>query len=803
MNRFGELCRRLKVPLAAVGVVLAALACWNARAELFSENADWLSPALQALWAWPVALPLAVLPTVAASAALLRPARQGATLAGVFVFAGVIAAALLAGGDSGKAAARLACGGVALLIFIAATALGARLLNWFKLAENFSPLEAIALACGMGLAALSTLTLLLGLAGWVSRWTLLATLTAMLASGAGPLPGLLRCAAREAEEFAVKLSAPGWVMLGLLAAAAALLAPAVFAPPLDYDVLEYHLQLPREYLELGRVAFLPHNTFSGFPQGMEMLSYLALALTGCGETPGAAYGVWLAQAVNFLFLPLTLAAVFLAVRRFSGARGAEGGLAAACLVAACPLFISLPFVLYVELGMAAYAALALLCLAEVGGARFWRVAALCGIFAGASCCCKYTGLIFVGAPAAVAACCLAPAGTKLRRRAAGAALCGLCCWFALSPWLIKNFHATGNPVYPLWNAALGVRGWSAEQESRFRAAHRPEYQRLGEATFSARELARSAWRLLVGGDRELLGGRVEGKELGALALLFLPGLLLAGARERRAAWLLAAWAAACMLCWFFLTHRLERFFHLGYMLLACLSGLGYACLARCVDGDAENAPARWAAPALLLPAALGALGLAAYIGSYYLRPAAGEGGKSYLALLEGELAPEEYLRAAPMFRLREYLLHAESPGGALLLVGSADPFWLPPRTDYRYAVVFAEHPFFAALRQARTGAELAARLRATGVDQVYFDWPELARLSCTYYRAYELSPEKQRVLRDFLTNRICRLALPSPRWKINCAGGWTSGLVERNPELFPADGFIPYGISPYELYSIR
>ena len=36
-----------------------------------------------------------------------------------------------------------------------------------------------------------------------------------------------------------------------------------------YDVLEYHLQVPREYFETGQIHFLPHNVYASFPAGVE------------------------------------------------------------------------------------------------------------------------------------------------------------------------------------------------------------------------------------------------------------------------------------------------------------------------------------------------------------------------------------------------------------------------------------------------------------------------------------------------------------------------------------------------------
>ena len=45
-------------------------------------------------------------------------------------------------------------------------------------------------------------------------------------------------------------------------------------PAIDFDVLEYHLQGPKEYFQAGRIAFLPHNVYTNMPFGVEMLHLL-------------------------------------------------------------------------------------------------------------------------------------------------------------------------------------------------------------------------------------------------------------------------------------------------------------------------------------------------------------------------------------------------------------------------------------------------------------------------------------------------------------------------------------------------
>ena len=51
-------------------------------------------------------------------------------------------------------------------------------------------------------------------------------------------------------------------------------------PAIDFDVLEYHLQGPKEYYQAGRISFLPHNVYTNMPFGVEMLHLLGMEVLG-------------------------------------------------------------------------------------------------------------------------------------------------------------------------------------------------------------------------------------------------------------------------------------------------------------------------------------------------------------------------------------------------------------------------------------------------------------------------------------------------------------------------------------------
>ena len=101
-------------------------------------------------------------------------------------------------------------------------------------------------------------------------------------------------------------------------------------PTIDFDVLEYHLQGPKEYYQAGRIAFLPHNVYTNMPFGVEMLHLLGMEVLGDWWWGGLA-----GQLLVALFAPA--AAVLIA------ATASRGGSARAAWIAAI-VYLSTPWI---------------------------------------------------------------------------------------------------------------------------------------------------------------------------------------------------------------------------------------------------------------------------------------------------------------------------------------------------------------------------------------------------------------------------------------------------------------------------
>ena len=176
----------------------------------------------------------------------------------------------------------------------------------------------IVTSIGLGLGVMSILTLALGLAGVLNRFTAIAVLVGGIALavveavryGRGRRPGEADAAVR-----AWFGGSAGWAWLWLavvpllaIVAVGAMVPPGfLWTPdePHGYDVVEYHLQVPRKWYEAGRIVPLGHNVFSFFPFNVEMHYLLAMHLRG-----GPWSGMYLAQLMHASYVVLAVLAVY-------------------------------------------------------------------------------------------------------------------------------------------------------------------------------------------------------------------------------------------------------------------------------------------------------------------------------------------------------------------------------------------------------------------------------------------------------------------------------------------------------------
>lgn len=323
--------------------------------------------------------------------------------------------------------------GVALWLTILAGGLGQHLLSTFQLILNHqSSNNHLGLSAVLGFGVLGLVTLLLGLLGLINVWLIVGLLLILTVW----LWRELRRWARAAGLGLVQLGQGGafnrfcavlvWWALALGLAQA-------LAPPLRWDALTYHLNLPKWYAELGYLRVDANYIFTGMPQLNEMLFTLALILRNeqAAQTLGWCFGAVLA-----------LALAQFAAEALSPEHPA---LAPAILFSSLTIAVSLAWA-YAEMWMMLCAVALLVSLREWAHTQSGRWLAVAGVCAGLAMGGKYTGVIV---PLGAVGFFLAVASTPFFSRAKALVIFGLVTCLTFSPWLIKNALFTGNPFYPL------------------------------------------------------------------------------------------------------------------------------------------------------------------------------------------------------------------------------------------------------------------------------------------------------------------------------------------------------------------
>ncbi|HEV2237794.1 MAG TPA: hypothetical protein VGR57_14135, partial [Ktedonobacterales bacterium] len=223
-----------------------------------------------------------------------------------------------------------------------AVVLGLRILNLLRLRAHFTQGEAIGLAGGLGLAALSLATLGLGLASLYEAPVLVALVIAPLLLFGPERQGLIDVTRATFAGWGRYRNWRGLASFDSIAsvASAGIVTLALFftlirdltMPSLHtgYDTYQYHWAVPALLLQSHDMRAFPGWAHANLPFGTEMLSLIALSL----QAPYAAL------LVLDTFLLLGALTLFALVRRHFGATAAWFAVASLVTVPLLAVFTS-------------------------------------------------------------------------------------------------------------------------------------------------------------------------------------------------------------------------------------------------------------------------------------------------------------------------------------------------------------------------------------------------------------------------------------------------------------------------------
>jgi len=589
-------------------------------------------------------------------------------------------------------------------------------------------------AAGVGIAASLTVTHGLGVLGllhpwssWV--WTGLGLVLLVIAFDRSRKSGVWSGVSVLGDRWCVRLLAVGSAGLGIMLSASAMVPGAQWDSEYGgYDSLSYHLQLPAEWLDAGRIGPSEHNVYSYLPGYMESATVhmASLSLTEERDPTGvsglASGGADGAVAPGLLALGMAIVAAWM-VGRFAvallarcgvgGIPAARGGCAGAALVMLTPWVQVVGSMAYNETGVMALGGAALLA-SVMGGLSPTRRGVLVAVLMGGAAGCKPTAVLFLAPACAVLMAWCAPKRAWAPMFALGAVVGVL----MLAPWLARNAAHGGNPVFPQAIGLFGSAHWTQEQGATYRGGHSYDGSVADRALMLVRPdpdasptaPAVSRWRGLTNPQWALTPW---------LGLLSCAGLLTRKATHKAGAVLLAgiglglgAWVAA--------THLQSRFLVPLVPLLAAGFGVGIGVLANSTGGR-DSAGARLGVHA-------GAVALVASLVWGIINYSDQRGGRPNELLGVGAGA---YSGAVDLGAVTDAVpsawINRNAPDGKLLLVGDSAPFFY--RGPIGYATVWDRTPLGDAIRAAPDDPDAWTRsLVDAGYGWVYISFAELSRL---------------------------------------------------------------------------
>jgi 4-amino-4-deoxy-L-arabinose transferase-like glycosyltransferase len=486
-------------------------------------------------------------------------------------------------------------------------------------------------------------------------------------------------------------------------------------PSTDYDVLSYHLAGAREFAETGQIGFLPHNVYANMPFAAEMLY-----VWGIASISNSYIGAMIGKTLIAFTTILTALGLYTFNKRFFSE---TAGLIAMIL------YLSSPWIIYVStaglidsvVGMYTFFAVYTAVLTEVSTNQFpanklsetsnepelqfcsknsspyhitnylkqinWFPVFLCGFFAGSAAACKYPAMLFVVVPLAVFI-----AITKFRNFRFPAAITAVLIFavgvsISCGGWYFKNYYYTGNPVYPLCFSIFGdsTGSWTSEIDARWTRVHSAH-------DFRPVTFFQDFWRVGLSSPWN--------------APLTIPFFLLVFIvrlpwEKRRILWLLLAWLVFVFSTWWFLTHRIDRFWLPALPVLTLLAGIG----------------ATWCTEKYW-KIVLNILLIVSCVYCFLVAgsPAPGKNNRFFASLNSMRFDPNISTPWAIWFNR-----HPPEFQKKVLLVGEAKAFLYD--IPVLYHSCFNESP----LKEIAVSPDPAAEFQRRGIEFILVDWSEIAR----------------------------------------------------------------------------
>lgn len=568
-------------------------------------------------------------------------------------------------------------------------------------ANDLDPLLHLVLAAGTGLWSFAMESLFLGLAGFFSTPALtgLVLVTGFLSLLA------LRIMGDKPAHIVSSVHGKNSVPVTLLWMTLALSTVFVLVPPVFFDAMTYHLELPSRYLLDGRIFHVSENLYSGYPQVTEMLYGMGLAIGG----------VSLAGLLSLT----TIALVLLLMLAWGRSRYGEDEAAWGTLFLALtpPLLITVGF--FHNDWLMTFFVVGTIVLLQ-GGDRDVRRMVVAGALAGMAAGCKYTALAF-GAGIPFVAGLYDDWTTRREISTVAWGAFWLSFIVAASPWYLKNYFFTGDPLYPLF------AGFLAGKKSLLVLA--------ADTHFSVPQPADLFNWLLIPFDLVFRPAKYQlPLSVGMVPLILLPTLFTLR-RKRPAGRFIGAWMILSLITWY-LTFRTARFALPMLVIIFLWFGVSFT---RTVNRPGRSGPLLKGVVLLFLLSNVGTfLGFQSWFAgnvaaAFHMVP--------HERYLEEKYAPYEAIK---------YLNMLDPPPERVLFVGEMRGFY----SQFPREVATFDMPnrLIELIRTGKTNQEIANRLSGAGFSHILFNPAEMKRLGAKSPYLRLTTGEEKKLKAFFVSN---------------------------------------------------
>lgn len=391
-----------------------------------------------------------------------------------------------------------------LMIILISSFAGRKLLHALG-PKSDSSLEEFVFSAGLGLGLFAYAILVLAFLGLLHAWLVWLILVlvgiALFKDMWGSIKNL-----RESLSglftmgFSVKNRAADILLISLVSTYLLVNLIGALAPEIEADALVHHLYVPRIYIQNRSLVYIPYHIASAYPLGIEMLFTLGMLLSTSVLT----------KLLHFSLGVLGLLATYCFGRKYLDSRA---GLLAATIFYTVPVVAWESTTAYIDLGLTFFTTLEIFALVNWWHARRDKWLAVAAIMCGFAMGTKYLGIfglviLLIGILLKVSFTGKRDILVVLKTILVYAFVSAL----IVSPWLIKNYVFTGNPVYPFLNNIF---------KSPLMPPINPTFDRaafgMGDNFFSRYIL--SPWNMTFHGEK-------YGGAIGPIFLIFFPFLFV-------------------------------------------------------------------------------------------------------------------------------------------------------------------------------------------------------------------------------------------------------------------------------------